>query len=274
MNAPDNSWTAQQTNEWFMARIGRFTSSEIHKLMGVKSLGVNDELSDTAKTYVYEKYAEFTTGIAKEIKSWALDWGNENEPLAKLEMEQRNGCDMMDCEFILHPTYFYLGGSPDGVIVKHGINHMVEIKCPANTAEQYKNISAAKDAVTMRKKYPELYWQMQNNMMLTKLTNGLFVSYDKRIKIGNGGYFEKVIERNDADIELILQQVAKAWEMYQNLAEADGINLYDYLMPEHKDKMYAAYNPKAQAAREELAQLEKQWEAEKTGAAQSELFKN
>lgn len=228
---PNEGWTGQQTNEWFAMRRGRFTSSEIHRLMGERSLG-KDDLSDTAKTYVFEKYGELTTGLSKELKAAALDWGNDNEPLAKDEFEKRHGEVLSDCTFYTDTVLFYFGGSPDGVAIEDGKHSIIEIKCPYAIGEQFKNIAYSKDAKTMRSKYPELYWQMQSNMYLTGLKRGYFISYDPRVKMGNGMYHEMVLERNDEDIAIMLTQIRKAWLMLESIAKDDGIDLIAYLHPD------------------------------------------
>ena len=65
------------TNEqtWLETRKGKFTASEIHKLMGGSRSG--GLLSQTAETYVYEKCAELLTGEIKNTYAPALDWGKE-----------------------------------------------------------------------------------------------------------------------------------------------------------------------------------------------------
>jgi len=50
----------QRTAEWHNARLGKFTASEIHKLMGVKGLG------ETGKTYAFEKAIEQLYGLIDE----------------------------------------------------------------------------------------------------------------------------------------------------------------------------------------------------------------
>ena len=232
----------QQSQQWFEDRAAKITSSGIYSLMGVKTLKPNDKLPTLAKSYIFQKYAELTTGLVPQIKSWTLEWGKENEPLAKTKMEQMNGVDMWECEYIQHKERYYYGGSPDGVLPIENDKKCVEIKCPASTAEQYKNIWAASDAKTMRRDYPELYWQLQSNMYLLSevykydITDAIFVSYDKRIRIGNASYFQSFIKRNDEDIELMLQQIDKAWLFYQQLGFQDDIDVIAYLHPDNVAK--------------------------------------
>ena len=43
------SQVEQRSNEWYNKRLGRFTGSQIHELMGVKGLGL------TGEGYAYSK---------------------------------------------------------------------------------------------------------------------------------------------------------------------------------------------------------------------------
>jgi hypothetical protein len=69
----------QRSQEWFDMRKGKITSSEIHKIMGGKTIF---DLTDTAKTYLLEKVSESLGGFAQSAMGAALDWGTDLEPLA------------------------------------------------------------------------------------------------------------------------------------------------------------------------------------------------
>jgi len=56
----------QRSPEWYAARLGVFTSSEIYRLMTKPKLK-GEVLSDGAKTYILEKVAESLTGIREEV---------------------------------------------------------------------------------------------------------------------------------------------------------------------------------------------------------------
>jgi len=232
MEQQPNNYTPQQTQEWYDIRMARLTSSEIHKLMGVKGLAANAPLQDTAITWLYEKLSELTTGFSKEIKAASLEWGNVTEPLAKQALVNKHQVRMWESEFIQHPDRFYYGGSPDGYITINGLKHTVEIKCPYNTAEHYKNITLSASAETMRSKYPELYWQLQSNMHLQDTKISIFVTYDHRIKVNPENiYHEAYLQRNDADISLMLSQLDKAWAHYQEMGKSFNIDIQQFLKP-------------------------------------------
>lgn len=52
--------------DWQDLRRSRFTASEIHKLMGTPK-NKSEYLSETAKTFIFEKAAEYLTGQKSEM---------------------------------------------------------------------------------------------------------------------------------------------------------------------------------------------------------------
>lgn len=50
----------QRSEDWFEARKGRFTASDIHKLLGVRGLG------QTGESYIFEKAVEEVFGLDEE----------------------------------------------------------------------------------------------------------------------------------------------------------------------------------------------------------------
>ena len=84
----------QRTNEWYIQRLGMFTSSKFGKLLNTKRGGVG--FGDTAMAYIYEVASErqlkkqFLNGDGFELylsrtekKSKSLQWGNDNKGLNK-----------------------------------------------------------------------------------------------------------------------------------------------------------------------------------------------
>lgn len=196
----------QRSEEWHKLRMGRFTCSEIHKLMTeprskiAKEAG---ELSETAKTYVMEKVAETITGHRHEISGPALAWGEEWEPYAKTMYEQV--FDMVQEIGFLHDDY--LGGSPDGLVGEKG---GIEIKCPFNQGVHLANLLLTPETFKAERK--EYYWQIQGYLKLTGRDWFDFVSFDHRFP---EEYCMQVIriQRNEDDILLMVDKVEKACKM-------------------------------------------------------------
>ena len=83
-NEATNAYEAtQRSKEWFKDRYGKFTASEIHKLLGVRGLG------ETGKTYAIEKAIEQLYGQVEDSYRGAdMQRGVELEPLAFAKFQE------------------------------------------------------------------------------------------------------------------------------------------------------------------------------------------
>ena len=199
-------------SEWLSLREGRFTASQIHKLMGAPR-NKSEYLSETAKTFVYEKASELLTGLRKPAWGEALSWGIENEKEA-FECFQRNQDDFYTYyggeTYTFIPYGEYSGYSPDAL----GSTCLIEIKNPFNSGIHLKNRSI-KNSEDLLKIHPEYYWQMQLGMIASAVDYGYFVSYDKRMPI-NYDLFIAHIEREDVK-EIIDEKLYYANELLQSI---------------------------------------------------------
>lgn len=191
----------QRTDMWDKDRLGKFTASEIYKLMGTPK-SKTDIFTATAYTYILDKVSEELVGFATVKNGEALVWGIEQEAQAKKWFSTITGKTIEEVGFIAHDEQS--GGSPDG-IVDDGI---IEIKCPFNTVNHIKHIL---DSENFRGNFPEYYWQMQMNMLVTKKQKCYFISFDPRID-AESGMFIKQIARNDEDIALMVDKIKEAIE--------------------------------------------------------------
>ena len=176
----------QRSKEWFDSRKGRFTGSEIHKLMGVKGLG------KTGDTFAFQKAIEIVFGKNEDeqFTSFDMQRGIDLEPVAFNKFKEIKALEFVDVE----ETSFFAfgdnsGASPDGLVGKDAI---LEIKCPKS--EKFFNLVAkGKDAIDK-----EYMYQMQCEMMATNSTKAYFMNF----LIHNGVEMHHIIEV-DIDEELI-----------------------------------------------------------------------
>lgn len=116
----------QRSEQWFEVRRGRFTGSEIHKLMGVKGLG------KTGESYALKKAQEIIFGIDQDesVITFAMQKGIDLEPLAFRKFKELKSLEFITVE---GTDFFALGdnsgASPDGLVGKKGV---LEIKCPGH----------------------------------------------------------------------------------------------------------------------------------------------
>lgn len=113
----------QRSKEWYDIRKGKVTGTRLKALMGKDWLSVVDEV-----------VAEIITGQVEETYiNQAMQWGIDNEPIAKVEYEKTIFSKVHEVGFCVSDKYKFLGVSPDGWV---GSNGGVEIKCPNSKTHQ------------------------------------------------------------------------------------------------------------------------------------------
>lgn len=199
---------------WQDLRRSRFTASEIHKLMGTPK-SKSEYLSETAKSFVFEKAAEYLTGHRTEIYGRALDWGKDHEKEA-FEYFQQDSDDFYTyygAETYTFITYGEWGGySPDALGEK-----LVEIKCPFNSGNHLQNFFITNNE-QLKSKRNEYYWQVQMGMIATGLNEALFVSFDPRMPIGKK-LTSTLIALDDDVNDIINEKLTYAGELFLSITK-------------------------------------------------------
>lgn len=186
----------QRSEEWHSHRLGKFTASEIYKLMGINGLG------ETGKSYAIEKAIEELYGeVDENYVSYDMERGIELEPIAFNKFSE-----LMDLEFIKAEKCGFFnhcedsGSSPDGLVSDDAI---LEIKCPK--ASTFFKLVATNE---IEKKY---LYQMQMQMLSTKRNKAYFFNY---IIIDGEEYHHKIIiERDDVIINKMKGRINEAIEI-------------------------------------------------------------
>lgn len=186
----------QRSPEWFSMRLGKFTASEIHKLLGIKGLG------QTGKTYCFEKACELVFGKDEndDFTSFDLKRGVELEPIAFRKFQELKQEDFID----IQTTTFFpygenAGASPDGLV---GDDAILEIKCPRSN--KFFNLVAG-GVEEIDKDYIA---QMQMQMLCSNSKQCHFFNYI--IFNGVEMWHEIIVERDEVMIELIKTRIAEA----------------------------------------------------------------
>ena len=152
----------QRSPEWREQRLGLFTASEIHKLMGVRGLG------ETGKSYAIDKAIEQLYGeVDDNFVSYDMERGTELEPLAFAKFKELKALEFVDvvnCGFFNYGNN--AGASPDGLV---GDDAILEIKCPKNSTF-FKLVATN----VIDDKY---LYQMQLQMLATGRTKGYLFNY-------------------------------------------------------------------------------------------------
>lgn len=110
----------QKSKEWFDARRGKLTGSNVGAALGLNPWKTPDDLIRQMVREYHGVEPEFTGNAATE-------YGNLHEPLAVMEYMGKTGIHPEETGFHVHPEYDWLGASPDALIEDDGI---LEVKCP------------------------------------------------------------------------------------------------------------------------------------------------
>ncbi len=166
------------TDEWYAARLGKITASEVDKLF-VGGRKKDEFFGKGALTYLDIKIAEIFTGEAKEARGIPIDWGLSNEHDAALHYENLTGYKTEHCGLYLHPEIHLLAGTPDREIPE--TRSILEVKCPY-ASENHIKIMKMKSVEELREFDLTYYAQPQTNLFITGAAFCDFVSYDPRVK--------------------------------------------------------------------------------------------
>jgi len=175
----------QRSTEWFTARLGKVTASRVADVIAKTKTGY----STSRDNYMAQLVCERMTGTQGEsYNNAAMQWGTDQEPLARAAYEAAKDVLVDEVGFVIHPTISNAGASPDGLV---GDDGLIEIKCP-NTATHIDTL--------LSDKVPSKYnTQMQWQMVCTGRKWCDFVSFDPRMPEG----LQLFIQRVDFDAEYV-----------------------------------------------------------------------
>ena len=181
----------QGSQEWLALRSGKVTASKAADVMSsITTAGYRNYLADL----VVER---LTGNKTESFINAAMQWGVDQEPLARAEYEVKTGNFVDQIAFVDHPTIVNFGCSPDGLV---GDDGLIEIKCP-NTATHIDYV--------MQDKVPTKYIpQIQCQLAVTGRKWCDFVSFDPRLPDGLQILIVR-LERDDEYIEKLEARVVK-----------------------------------------------------------------
>lgn len=212
----------QRTDEWFLARKGKITASEVVNIL-TKGRGKDEVFGKTALTYLNDKVAErlmedemfvyYMNDVKKSTP--AMRWGTEYEDTAREQYELATGRKVMDCPFTPMNGYEeYVGGSPDGRCST--LDRIIEIKCPYNPSVHIEHCkwNTPEDLKTGN---PQYYAQVQHNMIITDTKVCDFISYSPLFRHGldlhvleipyDKEYCDNLLDRIKLSVDYMLKQL-------------------------------------------------------------------
>jgi exodeoxyribonuclease (lambda-induced) len=193
------SLAEQRTPEWFKLHIGRFSASEIHKIIGKDS----KKLTKGAKSYILGKVKEIAYNRIKETPTTdAMQRGIDLEPDAAKAYQIKFGVFASSVGFYYGDHY---GASPDKIVGEHG---GIEIKCPGTKHIDHCLLTTPEDLERVEKAY---FWQCYMNMLCTGRFWWDFVSFDPSPELPQHLRLHTIrIERKDSKMKKLVDALELA----------------------------------------------------------------
>lgn len=198
----------QRSSEWFEARRGRFTASNISNILG--GLDKKGELlkmtSKAIDTMAFEKAVEIVSGIDEEENFVSKDMqrGIDLEPHAFTLLRDKKGLEFLEVEECgFYPIGENAGASPDGLIKRLSKTEaVVEIKCPKHI-KFFKLVANGETEIDSK-----YIAQMNMQMMATNTKECVFLNY---LIFNNEEYSHEIIIKKDEELcKLIDDRTKKA----------------------------------------------------------------
>lgn len=155
----------QRSEEWFKARKGKLTGSNVGAALGLNPWKTPEDLIRQMVREYHGAEPEFTGNVATE-------YGNLHETLAVMEYMGKTGLHPEETGFHVHPEHDWLGASPDALIEDDGI---LEVKCPFGLRNKKGDDLVFKDAEGQQ----HYYAQMQVEMACTRRDYAHFYQWSK-----------------------------------------------------------------------------------------------
>lgn len=234
----------QRSKEWFKARIGKLTGSNIGAALGINPYKTPDDLIRQMVRDYHGAEKEFTGNIATE-------YGQLHEPLALMDYEMLTGNEVKECGFIVHPEFKWLGASPDGLVDEEGV---IEIKCPYGLRNKKGEDIIFKSA----KDQPHYYAQMQIEMACTERSWCDFFQWSEGGKsLERVDLDEKWLSENlpvlDAFYDLYLSELVNPIHLEDKVKEINTLKA-DELIKEY-DRIKAVIEDSEARKKEIMAEL-------------------
>lgn len=196
----------QRDPEWFAARVGKVTASRLSDVLAGGS-------GKTRENYIGELVAERMTGKPYEgFQNGAMERGIELESDARTMYDLQSDDEIVEVDFVPHPTIEMAGASPDALV---GAKGLAEYKCPKTSIHiRYLLGGAIPNSI---------YCQMQWQLACTEREFCDFSSYDPRMESRLALYVRRVdrdqafIDKAETAVKILLAEVDMVVEKLRGL---------------------------------------------------------
>lgn len=184
----------QHSLEWYRARLGKITGSQVGRLM---KKGKSSYFGEDAMSYIYQLAYERTLSSDVmmfddefeayldhvNVETKAMRFGTEMEATARLVYCSNNNVDCEEVGLCEHFDIDNFASSPDGLVRDGDERIALEIKCPS-TATFMRYVDSIWDNETLKKVKPEYYWQCMAHMMCTGAVRTDFIVFSPFSELG------------------------------------------------------------------------------------------
>lgn len=175
------------SDEWFRARLAKFTSSDAGLLTYPSGF------TEGSISYIRRKVGEELTGkpAREDIDVAATRHGLLHEADAMRKFGQQKGLEFIIVQQLIVIPDTRFGGTPDGLIIlgvsPDGLEYeveTVEVKCPPSY-DGYISLFECETPLKVKETKREYYWQVLDQMLLCGARRGHLVIYHPDFKAGN-----------------------------------------------------------------------------------------
>jgi len=194
----------QRTDDWFNARLGNATASNIYKIMAKTKSGYGADRANYAAQLICER---LTNRPSETFVNAAMLRGTELEPRARAAYTFEVADEVVETGYHPHPIIERSGASPDGLVGSIGL---VEIKVPLPST----HISTLDGAPIDRKYLYQMMWQLS----CTEREWCDFVSYcdtvppEMELHVRRVERDDKLIKEIEYEVSMFLSEVDETVE--------------------------------------------------------------
>ena len=202
----------QRTDEWYAARLGKFTASNFCQLMA-RPADKSATWSKSAINYIRDLALQlFLNETTWRQDNDATRWGMRNEDKALQEFGIASGFTINETGFIIHPGFPEVGATPDAIVIEnHQSENMIlaQVKCPYSQKNHLHYVRKIHDSESLKKCRSAYHWQIQGEIWVTGAAHSYFVSFDPRLFSRQRLHYVK-IERDQQAIDKLENLIPKA----------------------------------------------------------------
>lgn len=213
------------TEQWKQLRCGRFTSSNIYKIMGDRGIG------EEGLTYIRTRVFEHLSGVPsdKEFLNESAANGLVNEGFALRKFAAKMGLKHFVVQKLILGPDEYSSSTPDAIIVERANSDGISFQCKTVEVKSFEAAThvlcaSCETPQDLRDAHKKSYWQILHQMLIVDSMEGYGVFDNPELPEDRGGHriihFRKMQELGLKENKPFRPIVADLTLMNERIAEA------------------------------------------------------